>query len=210
MMKKKGSFLILSGLAFIVAALLLTVFNFLQEMQAAQSVDSVIEQLEPAEQISPAPVVPEVDIFIPDYILNPNVEMPTKLIDGQRYIGVLAVPSCNMELPIISEWSYDQLKVAPCKYSGSLYTNDLVLMAHNYQSHFAPLYRSVEGDKVIFTDMDGNAFHYRVVLKETLPPNAVEEMCDSDWDLTLFTCTVDGSHRVAVRCQLTGTIPVYQ
>ena len=37
---------------------------------------------------------------------------------------------------------------------------------------------------------------------ETLMPTAVEEMESGDWDLTLFTCTVGGRTRVAVRCAL--------
>lgn len=38
---------------------------------------------------------------------------------------------------------------------------------------------------------------------EQLERTAIEEMESGDWDLTLFTCTVDGAARVTVRCQQT-------
>ena len=60
------------------------------------------------------------------------------------------------------------------------------------------------GDQVSFTDADGNVFHYEVVLLETLSHTAVGKMASGDWDLTLFTCTLGGSYRVTVRCELTG------
>ena len=50
--------------------------------------------------------------------------------------------------------------------------------------------------------MDGNVFNYEVVAKETLMPTAIEEMASGDWALTLFTCTVGGSYRVTIRCDL--------
>ena len=49
--------------------------------------------------------------------------------------------------------------------------------------------------------MDGNVFSYKVGEIITLQPEAVEEMTESDWDLTLFTCTIGGATRVTVRCE---------
>ena len=54
---------------------------------------------------------------------------------------------------------------------------------------------------VYFTDMDGNRFTYQVVSFEVLQPNQIEEMCDEQWDLTLFTCTLGGRTRFTVRCE---------
>lgn len=56
------------------------------------------------------------------------------------------------------------------------------------------------GDRLSFTDADGNIFYYEVGETEILAPDATEEMTDSDWDLTLFTCTLGGKNRVTVRC----------
>ena len=55
------------------------------------------------------------------------------------------------------------------------------------------------GDTLLFTDMAKNTFTYKMVARETIQPNDFEAMEAGDWDLTLFTCTVGGQSRVAVR-----------
>ena len=82
------------------------------------------------------------------------------------------------------------------------YLNNLILCGHNYRSHFGSLKNLQEGDIVIFTDMDGNEFVYEITLLETLSSSDVEGMENGDWDLTLFTCTIGGSYRITVRCEL--------
>lgn len=126
--------------------------------------------------------------------------MPVADIDGYGYIGFLGLPAIGLELPVMTDWSYPQLQIAPCRYTGSTYTDDLVIMAHNYEKHFGKLSKLLQGDQVTFTDMDGNTIVYEVVVKDILDPTAVEEMTAGDYDLTLFTCTYGGESRVTVRC----------
>ena len=57
------------------------------------------------------------------------------------------------------------------------------------------------------TDADGNLFRYEIAGLETLSPTAVSEMTASGWELTLFTCTLGGQARLAVRCTLLDTVP---
>ena len=121
-------------------------------------------------------------------------------IDGYGYIGFVSIPALGLELPVMADWSYPRLRIAPCRYSGSIFTDDLVLMAHNYRKHFGPIRRLKSGDGVIFTDMDGESVRYRVVAVEILGAGAVEEVTSGDYDLTLFTCTYGGENRVTVRC----------
>ena len=45
--------------------------------------------------------------------LDPEQEMTVTDIDGWGYIGYLSIPSIGLELPVMSEWSYAGLKVAP-------------------------------------------------------------------------------------------------
>ena len=93
------------------------------------------------------------------------------------------------------------MKTAPCRFTGSAYTDDLVLMAHNYERHFGRLKDLGVGDAVRFTDMDQNVFSYRVEAVELLQAEDVENMTAGEWPLTLFTCTVGGAYRVTVRCE---------
>lgn len=89
--------------------------------------------------------------------------------------------------------------MAPCRYSGSLYQNNLIICAHNYASHFGKLKNLRVGGTAIFTDMDENIVRFQLVARETIQPEDMEAMEAGDWDLTLFTCTVGGQSRVAVR-----------
>ena len=147
---------------------------------------------------SPAPAEEQ-----PAYLADPDMPMPTVEVDGNAYIGTLAVPSLGLSLPVMSDWSYPQLRLAPCRYKGSAYRDDMILAAHNYDSHFGRLGQLQAGDAVTFTDVDGNLFTYAVSQLEELPGTAIEQMDAGDWDLTLFTCTLGGRSRVTVRCTRT-------
>ena len=127
-------------------------------------------------------------------------EMATIKVDGYDCIGILSVPVLELELPVLTEWSYAKLKQAPCHYYGSYYEANFVIAAHNYTAHFGRLSELRSGDIVIFTDVQGVEYYYEVVLLETLPPTATEAMIASGFDLSLYTCTPGGGNRVTVRC----------
>ncbi|MCI6013115.1 MAG: sortase [Firmicutes bacterium] len=194
--RKKSSILIITGLLLIAAALSLTIFNLYDEYRAEQSVNQILSRMAPQEDTL-------LEGEIPDYLLNPAMEMPVEIIDGRDYIGTLQIPSLDLKLPVLSSWNYPNLRVAPCRYTGSAYQGNLIIAAHNYPSHFGNLKHLQEGETVLFTDADGNRFTYQVVVRETLEPTAIDEMEseeDGAWDLTLFTCTIGGQSRVTVRC----------
>ena len=179
------------GLLLLAAALFLTIRNMGDSRRAGQTSRQVIIQLcEAAETTTEAPTESQPDT---------DREMPVRTIDGRDYIGVLSIPSLELELPVLSQWDYPGLKVAPCRYSGSLYRDDLILCAHNYVTHFGRLKDLRVGDTVLFTDMDDHTTAYQMVERETLAPTDVEGMTAGDWDLTLYTCTVGGKSRVTVR-----------
>lgn len=202
------------GLLLIAAALFLVSYNLYDELRAEQSARQAVTQLDaylPAEAAPEAPsdstgdqepLVSDERTVIPDYVLSPNMEMPVETINGIDFIGVLRIPALELELPIISEWNYPNLKTAPCRYSGSAYLNNLILCGHNYASHFGSLKTLSEGDIATFTDIDGNVFIYKMVERETLNPTDIEGMESGNWDLTLFTCTVGGQSRVTIRFDL--------
>lgn len=161
------------GLLLIAAALFLVSYNLYDELRAEQSARQAVTQLDaylPAEAAPKAPsdsagdqepLVSDERTVIPDYVLSPNMEMPVETINGIDFIGVLRIPALELELPIISEWNYPNLKTAPCRYSGSAYLNNLILCGHNYASHFGSLKTLSEGDIATFTDIDGNVFIYK-------------------------------------------------
>lgn len=212
---RKGTLWISLGAVLLAAALFLTFHNLWEANRAGTVSQSVLKKMSsaqpkptPPSELPPAADLTEeihisTEIEIPDYSLNPNMEMPTESVDGNGYIGILELPSLELRLPVMSQWSYAGLKIAPCRYAGSAYRNDLVIAAHNYYSHFGYLRDLTQGDPVVFTDVDGNVFQYEVLEIETLSSTSVAEMTGGDWDLTLFTCTIGGQKRIAVRCALT-------
>lgn len=202
--RRSGALWITLGLLLIAAALFLASYNLYDGLRAGQHAAETVEVLEgdlvsKAEPEEPEQQTPE-EQELPGYLLSPYMEMPVKSVDGVDYIGVVRIPALGLELPVISQWSYDDLRIAPCRYSGSAYLGNLVICGHNYSAHFGKLKSLQQGDTVSFTDMDGNEFSYTVEELEVLRPTAVEEMKSGDWELTLFTCTLDGKSRVAVRC----------
>lgn len=132
-------------------------------------------------------------------LLN-DTKMATVEVDGYDCIGILSVPVLDLELPVLTDWSYAKLKKAPCHYYGSYYEKDFVIAAHNYKSHFGRLSKLQAGDIVVFTDVSGTVHYYEVIILETLPKNATKEMITSGFDLSLYTCTLGGGSRVTVRC----------
>lgn len=203
MNKKKGSILMMGGLLLMVAALSLTCYNMWEERRAEASAASALEEIQPEMPVAAEPSIQSEntqEAVIPDYLLNPEMEMPTVESEGQAYIGVLDIPVLGLELPVISEWSYPRLKLAPCRFEGSAYLDDLIIAAHNYRSHFGGLKNLRPGDEVSFTDVEGNVFRYTVAELEILGGNDLEELESGEWDLTLVTCTLGGKSRVTVRC----------
>lgn len=208
--KKKnriGNILKGAGLILVTAAVLLLVYNLWDGHRARESEEAILaEYLQENKKASESPDASdkEDEQNIPDYILNPDMDMPEytlKSLGDVACIGILEIPALNLELPVISSWSYSSLRLAPCRYSGSAYKGDLVIAAHNYQSHFGGLRTLPEGSEVFFTDAVGNRFSYYVAVTEALTPWSVDDMTSGEWPLTLFTCTLDSQNRVTVRCE---------
>lgn len=198
---KKGTILISFGLLLIVLALSLTVYNIWDEKRAGQEASEVLEKL--TEEIDEPTEEAEAEML---YQMYPDMEMPAIQIDGKRYLGILEIPALDLRLPIMESWSYPNLKISPCRYEGSVYSEDLIIAGHDYRSHFGLLKMLQKGDQMTLIDVDGNQFVYEVAGKEVLAGTDVEEMKSGDWDMTLFTCTYSGRTRMTIRCELISSL----
>ena len=130
---------------------------------------------------------------------NNSYEMDVVDIDGYGYIGTMNIPTLGLKLPIMSDWDNERMKISPCRYYGSIYTNDLVICSHSYDNLLGNIYKLNQGDLLVLTDMYGQDFIYEVKVVEVLGPDDVKEMIESDFDLTLYTCTKDNLNRLTVR-----------
>ena len=199
-MKSKAKIFTWIGKVCLLSALLLHLYNIYDNMNQDQNQKQILEQYiqETNHQQDTS------FIQIPDYQLNPEMEMPEVSIPGLEEagcIGIIEIPSINIKLPVLSTWSYSLLKKAPCRYTGSIYLDNMVIAAHNSEAHFKKISNLQKGDIVTFTDAVGNVFTYSVAGIELLKPDEVDNMTNGQWPLTLFTCTYGGASRVTVRCE---------
>lgn len=199
-----GVFMILAGLGMLFAAYRLNQSNTQEAASAELVVTDVLPQLKEEIPEMPPPQAVAQSLIPPEHLEPEDLTMTEKVVDGYRYIGYLSLPRIGKDLPILADWDYDLLKKSPCRFTGTLRGNDLVLMAHNYKSHFGRLSEMVIGDQLFFTDMDGIVTEYEVVAKDVLDPSAVEELTAGHYDLALFTCTYGGQSRVTVYCDKVG------
>ena len=192
MAKRIGVLCIALGFLCLFSAVGLIVYNHMEEKNAEAASAAMLRDVQQMTETEGEPIA---DAEYP-------AEMPTVDVDGNPCIGVLSIPVLELELPVLTDWSYAKLKVAPCHYYGTCYEPNFVIAAHNYQSHFGRLSELQPKDLIVFTDVAGNVFCYEVVLLETLMPEATKEMINGGFDLSLYTCTPGGGSRVTVRCNL--------
>jgi sortase A len=195
--------LIIIGSLMIAACAALVWWNYHQSSKAKRSADKLQTQVENAiaqhENASS---------LHPDSSEAPAIEavrkhMPVVEVDGNDCIGYLTVPAADLKMPVFNTFTYYKLNIAPCRYYGSLETDDLVIAGHNFNSGFEKLKQLKKKDTVLFTNMNGETYSYRVEDTEMLKPEQVTDMVQSSYDLSLYTCNYSGSERFTVRCRIT-------
>jgi len=222
MRKIRASFLWLAmGLLLLIGAAGLSLYNVNREAEAGKDANVAAEELtvvlKEKPQKAPVKSLPSVPSS-QTVVIQPNVtdseepaaetmepdEAEPVELDGRYYLGLITFPTLNRQLPVQDEWSYDNLRVSPCRMSGSVLSENLVIFAHNYRTHFGSLNRLSEGDEVSLMLTDGSVYVYQVSAKEIVEPTAVEDVAAGEWPLTLFTCTLGGQTRLVVRCDWAG------
>lgn len=197
MRRKLSGILIGLGVLMILGAAGLLLYNRQESEQAAsfsaKALPAISEYVEAARETATIPALET------DPQAYPR-EMTVVKINGQDCVGVLTIPAIHYERPVFATWSYPLLELGACRFYGSVYTDNLIVCAHNYNRLFRQITELRPGDQVWFTDMDGLTWTYEVADLETLSPNMVEELTDSGYDFTFFTCTYGGQARLTLRC----------
>ena len=180
------------GAALIASALLLFWYNRAEDENAGQEAAIMLQ---------------DVQEIIPENNIEP-AKLTIAEVSGYEYIGYISIPTLELELPVMADWDYDRLKIAPCRHFGSPENDDLVIAAHNYKNHFGRLGRLKAEDTVIFTDMEGGSNTYAVRSVTRVEPTDVEAVQDSEYDLVLYTCAFSGEERIVAGCQRLTDEPV--
>lgn len=214
MRRKQGTLFMIAGALLLITAGLLFYCNLQEETQAEVYASNALKQIQkvlPSLEEKSAAIVaaandPDETALIvaqadeaQDAVAE-AAQMQTIQVEEDTYIGVVQIPSLNLELPVMSDWSYPKLKRSPCRYAGSYLDDTLVIAGHSVRAHFRGLRQIQVGASVVFTNAVGNVILYQVVAVETLGSTEVDKLIHSDYDLTLFTCTPGGARRVVVRC----------
>lgn len=209
--------LIVTGTMLILSALFLCLYNINESNKAYEQSQKVLSEL---KQLIPEPVPQEesekADNKKDEIIQNPADDLfaayedkeeeiekaQPMLINGGYYCGFITLPSLNLELPVADGWSYQALKNSPCRYSGSAEEDNIIIAAHNYNTHFGRIGTLNSGDEIVFTDTNGEVHRFEVNNTQYIDGYDKEGMFsgnEDEWDITLFTCTLNGVSRVTVR-----------
>ncbi|MBS5594145.1 MAG: sortase [Clostridiales bacterium] len=193
-MKGAAKYLILA-MCCLLAALALTMYNVQEADTAGEQAETRLKQLQLAEAQD---------------LGNDTEEkaglMPTLLVNGQAYIGELIISSCQMVLPVMADWDDEKLRMAPCRYRGSVGGRNMIIIGHNYNTHFGPLLTLPQESRVVFRDVKGVSHSYQAERTEILQGGEGDRLVEAgDWDLSLVTCTLSGYTRCVVRCKQVGS-----
>ena len=130
--------------------------------------------------------------------------------DGTIYytIGTINIPSINVNYPILSTYSDELLKVAPCKFHGPNpnEVGNLCIAGHNYRNtkFFSKVPNLENGDIIEITDLSGTTITYVVYDKYIVNPGELactSQMTDGRVELTLITCTNDNQRRYIIKAR---------
>ena len=154
----------------------------------------------PVPEIEPEPSEPPAEVEEAPPVESAEPELPVMELYGYELMGILTAPSVEVELPILGDWNYELLQIAPCRYSGSVAGEDLILLGHNFKSHFDSLKNIAVDDPVEFLSADGELHKYTVAEIELLHKTDVDKLERDEYALTFFTCTRGGEHRLVIRC----------
>ena len=145
----------------------------------------------------------EVEVEVPE-------EQRSVANDGTEYysIGVINIPSINVNYPILSTYSDALLKIAPCKFHGPNpnEVGNLCIAGHNYRNSkfFSKVPKLENGDIIEITDLSGNTVTYAVYDKFIVNPDQLEctsQLTEGRREITLITCTDDNKQRHIIKAR---------
>jgi len=210
--------LVAIGIIALIGAALWYVRNLVEDISAEHASREIVNELTSVIEKRTSGETADTDSdetkdYIDDYVdpvTDPTMkEMETEVVNDVAYIGIIEIPSASLKLPVSYDWDYSLLSISPCRYKGSYLTDDMVICAHDYGSHFRAIRSLGIGESVFFTSVEGERIRYVVTNIETVQPTDIDKMIVNTsegveahlWDLTLFTCNIGGQTRCAVRLE---------
>lgn len=164
----------------------------------------ILNAIPEEEEISETQIIQtEVAIEVPE-------EQRSVASDGTEYysIGVINIPSIDVNYPILSTYSDALLKISPCKFHGPNpnEVGNLCIAGHNYRNSkfFSKVPKLQNGDIIEITDLGGNTVTYLVYDKFIVNPDQLEctsQLTGGKREITLITCTDDNKQRYIIKAR---------
>ena len=140
--------------------------------------------------------------YYQDYIVYTNVtqiidqydDKEVLLIDDLKVDDLIEIPIIHLKLPIFNECNKQSLDRGCALY----YQDDhqKIICGHNTSSVFKKIRKLKYGDHIYV----GNQL-YLVDDIEVIKETSIDEMINSIYELSLFTCTDDSKSRYTIRCR---------
>lgn len=182
--------LVIIGLGLLAGAiLLLVVWQWNIHASASKSAEyvSAIRELIP----EPQGAVPEE---------RRDNAMATLSIEGIDFAGILELPRFNSVLPICADW--ENPSKYPCRFGGSVYDRTIQIGGTSQKGQY-DFYRDISvGDRVFFTDVEGNRFSYSVTAIRYEKNADRSTLQRENAALTLFIKNVYAFEYVVVYCDV--------
>ena len=126
--------------------------------------------------------------------------MSTLSIDGTDFVGILELPQHASALPVGADWG--RSAKYPCRFEGSVYDRTMQIGGTSQKGQY-DFYRDISvGDRVFFTDMEGNRFSYTVTDIRYEKNAAVSTLQRKEASLTLFIKNVYAFEYVVIYCNV--------
>jgi len=126
--------------------------------------------------------------------------------NGYNVVGIITIPTIEIEYPIIDKTNEEAMKVSITKFWGNN-VNDIgnfTMSGHNYLdgTMFGRTKSLNIGDKIQMTDLTGKTIEYEIFDKYVIDPNdvtCVNSVKDNRREITLITCTNGRSNRLIIK-----------
>lgn len=190
-MNKKSklvNILISIGITFIMVSLGLSIYVNLMNTISIKRLNVIVEDIHK--------LLPETTYGTWDN--STNISMPMVEIDGINFIGLIEIPSYNVELPLYGEWNNPQIFNTPCRYTGSVYDGTLIIGDNG--KPFVKLLNI--NDTIIITDMNGYQYTYSIDAIEKNKEVSTEFLTSLNSDLIIFIRQNYSLDYIIIRCSI--------
>lgn len=174
--QKIAGYIIFSGIIMIFSAFAILIYSRVYSRNASRKIIQVNKKIHA--------VMPEITSGI--WQEQSDMRMQSAEIDGTDFIGLLEIPVCNMEFPVCNSCDNKNVRIFPCRYTGSIYDESLIIGDISINGQFSFMNQLPYGTEILFTDMDGYQYHYSVCDIIHADSLEADKIRFNQYDLTIF------------------------